>query len=102
MRILADEDVPKPVIELIRQDYETESVDENMKGSTDKEVLEYAKSNNLILLTFDTDFVRKTSHKGILLVTSRDQYSKVAKAVKQTLETANTQDLKNEVFMISP
>lgn len=75
-----------------------------MKGAEDKEVLEYAVNQNLIMITFDDDFTKfgKETHPEIIHITRRADYSKVAATIKELLQAPDQQDLENEVFMVSP
>ena len=101
--VLADEDIPKPVINLLREDFEVVSADEEFKGATDNKVLEQASENDYVIITFDSDFTQvEKNHPGIIYVTSRDKYSKVAESISKVLETVSEKDLRNEVFMVSP
>jgi predicted nuclease of predicted toxin-antitoxin system len=57
MRFLADENFPGPVIRHWReQGHDVFSVKEQMKGATDREVLERANAEGRVVVTFDKDF----------------------------------------------
>ena len=57
MKFLADENFPSPSVNLLRQNgFEVLFVLEFMRSSSDKNIIEYATENNLIILTFDRDF----------------------------------------------
>ena len=57
MKFLADENFPAPSIKLLRtKGYEILSVSESFPGITDFEVIQKAKANDSIILTFDKDY----------------------------------------------
>lgn len=103
MRLLADENVARPIYKIISQNHDITHVNDVLKGATDEEVIDYAAEERRIIITFDDDFTRlEKDHKGVFYITKRAKYSKVAEAVNETLKIVNKQDLKNEVYMISP
>jgi predicted nuclease of predicted toxin-antitoxin system len=57
LRLLANENFPGPLIrELRRRGHDVASVKELMRGATDREVLEQARQDDRLLVTFDKDF----------------------------------------------
>jgi predicted nuclease of predicted toxin-antitoxin system len=57
VEFLANENFPLASIRLLRMGYhKVESVVEKFPGIKDREVLEFAKANNLVILTFDRDY----------------------------------------------
>lgn len=57
LRLLANENFPGPLIrELRRRGHDVASVKEAMRGATDREVLEQAREDNRLVVTFDKDF----------------------------------------------
>ena len=57
MRILANENFPGPVIRALREKgHDVESVKEEMKGVSDREVLERAQREGRLVVSFDKDF----------------------------------------------
>ena len=57
MRFLANENFPFPSIRFLRQaGYHISSVSEQFSGISDYEVIEKAKVDNSIILTFDKDY----------------------------------------------
>jgi predicted nuclease of predicted toxin-antitoxin system len=57
MKFLANENFPYPSIKLLRdKELYVKSVNEERKGITDKEVIDIAKQENLVILTFDKDY----------------------------------------------
>lgn len=54
---LANENFPKPSTTLLRQaGYLVMSIQENCPGISDRNVIELALQNNLVILTFDRDY----------------------------------------------
>lgn len=54
---LANENFPLPSIVLLRNNgYDIRSIQETSPGIADEEVLRIARTNNLIILTFDKDY----------------------------------------------
>ena len=59
MRIVADENVDRPVIRRLREDgHEVVAILETEPGASDHDVLESANASRAILLTADRDFAR--------------------------------------------
>lgn len=57
MRFLADENLPRPVVQRLREaGLEVRAVQEDLPGATDAEVLQTAAREGRVLLTFDKDF----------------------------------------------
>jgi predicted nuclease of predicted toxin-antitoxin system len=57
VEFLANENFPLASIRLLRMgDHKVESVVEKFPGIKDHEILEFAKENNLVILTFDRDY----------------------------------------------
>jgi predicted nuclease of predicted toxin-antitoxin system len=57
MQFLANENFPFPSVKLLRQNgHRVDSIRETQPGITDNEVIETAKANSLIILTFDKDY----------------------------------------------
>jgi predicted nuclease of predicted toxin-antitoxin system len=66
MRFLANENFPNPSIKLLRQSgYEVVSVFEELRGIDDESVLEKAVEENLIILTFDSDYGKLLFHYNL-------------------------------------
>ena len=74
MKLLANEKVPKSVWrELKREGHDVSSVANTSPGASDKAVIEIAKNEGRIILTFDKDFgelvfKEKTNVKGVILL----------------------------------
>ena len=57
MQLLANENFPAPSIRALRDTgIEVKSISENSPGITDKEVIQIAQKEKLIILTFDKDY----------------------------------------------
>jgi predicted nuclease of predicted toxin-antitoxin system len=57
MKFLAKENIPLGSISILRAaGYEIVCISEIMSGARDKDVIQYAVQNNLIILTFDRDY----------------------------------------------
>ncbi len=57
MKFLANENFPFPSIKFLRENgYEIISISEESSGIADSEVLQKASAENLIILTFDSDY----------------------------------------------
>lgn len=57
MRLLADENVPLPVVEGLREDgHDVEWVAADSPGIGDRSVMQQAREEERVLLTFDKDF----------------------------------------------
>lgn len=66
MRILADENVSRSVVALLREaGHEVTAVGESMRGATDIEVLTYAQIEGRLLLTCDKDFGELACRVGL-------------------------------------
>jgi len=66
MRLLADENVPRPAVWALRaQGLDVVSVSEDSAGSSDTEILARCTSERLTLLTLDKDFGELIFHRGL-------------------------------------
>lgn len=65
MRFLADENLPLPMVRLLREaGLDVDSIAELNPGIPDEQVLEHARSHGHILITFDRDFGELVYHRG--------------------------------------
>ena len=80
--LIADEDIPKPVVEKLRKNFSIFYVEEEQKGSTDEEVIQKSRELETPILTFDGDFFKYSSHPGIMHITQRTSYDLITDAVK--------------------
>lgn len=67
MRLLADENIPLPIVEKLRKaGYEVRWIGEDSPGLSDHGVLKEAQKDSRVLLTFDKDFGTLTFHEETL------------------------------------
>jgi predicted nuclease of predicted toxin-antitoxin system len=108
MDFLADENVPRPIIERLRTDGLTvRSVFEESRGIDDTDVLSLADEAGLILITQDHDFgelaiLRRMPVAGVLLLELarlplREQIERVA-----TFLSGDPKDLTGNLTVIEP
>lgn len=89
--MIADEDVPRPVVEKLRSRHlDVFYIDEELKNATDREVLEESRDKEVPILTFDSDFEKFDDNCGILHVTQRTEYGIVVEAVLDVMEFVNS------------
>lgn len=66
MRILADEDFPRPAMEVLRRaGWDVFSIAEECPGVSDEEVIALCTDQQRILLTFDKDFGELIFRRGL-------------------------------------
>ena len=66
MRILADENIPRCVVETLRREnHDVAWVRRDAPGATDRKVLARARAGNRLLLTFDMDFGELAFREGL-------------------------------------
>ncbi len=63
--MLADENVPKPLIKVLRQKTKVIWVTEEFRGIKDRELVEKANELNEVILTMDNDFLRQKLRRMI-------------------------------------
>jgi predicted nuclease of predicted toxin-antitoxin system len=100
--LIADEDVPKPVVEKLRDNYKIFYIAEEQKGSSDREVIEKSRELETPILTFDNDFFKYNSHSGIMHITQRTNYNIIAKAVKDIREKTEKEEMNDSVLRVNP
>jgi predicted nuclease of predicted toxin-antitoxin system len=67
IRLLADENVPRATVDSLRiAGLDVSAVIEHMPGASDAAVLEFARSEKRLLLTFDRDFGELIYRRGEL------------------------------------
>ncbi|MHA1367468.1 MAG: DUF5615 family PIN-like protein [Candidatus Heimdallarchaeota archaeon] len=93
IRYLADENIPSTIIkELNEEGFEIENIPVKKRGIPDIELLNYAFSNNFILLTFDKDFGQLIFRDGVkaigivLLRFSPTSPTRIKMIIKKILE----------------
>ena len=104
MELIADEDIDRPVVKILRQKgFDVLSIDSEMKGASDEEVIEKAVEEGRILVTMDSDFIDiDTDHNGVIRLTSFASFKTLAETVADTLKMYSEKDLKNTVVQVSP
>lgn len=100
--LIADEDIPKPVVEKLRKNFSIFYIEEEQKGSTDEEVIQKSRELETPILTFDGDFFKYSSHPGIMHITQRTSYDLITDAVKDVRDNLEKEDLQNSVTRINP
>jgi len=102
-KFIADEDIPRPIVEKLRnKDFDVYYVEEEIKGSTDQEVVEKARSMALPILTFDNDFFSFNNHPGIMHITQRTNYNLIVEAVSDIAKRIEKEEIENSVIRINP
>ena len=108
MDFLADENVPRPIVERLRRDgFTVRSIFEESRGIDDTHVLSLADRAGLILITPDHDFgelaiLRRMPVRGVLLLELarlplREQVERVAAFL-----SGNPKDLAGSLTVIEP
>jgi len=95
MRLLVDQNVPKDVVEGLREDkHDVTWAQTSHPGASDETLLKVAQEEERVLITFDTDFGTLAVHKGlpassgvILFRLSLVSPTTVAEAVRDALRT---------------
>ncbi len=107
MRFLADENIERAVVEFIRsKGFEVFYVAETSPSISDTAVMEYAKTNDMIVITNDKDFgemlyLKKMISSGILLIRSRIETAQAKiELVKTAFEKAGGK-LKGHFVVVS-
>ena len=100
--LIADEDIPGPIVEKLRNSYRIFYIGEEQKGSTDQEVIEKSRELDAPILTFDNDFFQYSSHPGIMHITQRTNYDTVAEAVRDIKDKTEKEELRDSVLRVNP
>ena len=102
MKLLADENIDRPIVEKLRDSgIDVSYVDEKSKGISDEEVSQVAEDESRIILTFDNDF-SKMEDVGFIRLTSPDRYDVVVDAILDIVNSLSEDDLLQTVIEISP
>lgn len=102
-KFIADEDTPRPIVEKLRdKGFKITYVEEEIKGSEDREVIERARKTELPILTFDNDFFKFENHPGIMHITQRTNYDLVAESAADIVKQMKKEEIKNSVIRINP
>lgn len=92
-QFIADENVPKESVALLKKDIDIISVTDFASGLADEEVLDLANKNGRIVITFDKDFGQlifkeKRKTKGLILLRFNPKSpQQIAKRIQQVLAT---------------
>lgn len=104
LRIYADEDVNIAIVEgLKRRGIEAYSFkDFKNFGLSDEEQIAFAKNNNFVLLTHDTDFLkmvheRRIKHKGILFVPQTKNMGEIIRKIEYVVSILSQEDMVNHI-----
>ena len=86
------------------RDVDIISVDEVSKGVSDSEVLELAREDGRVILSFDDDFARLDidRHHGVIHLTSIASYDVIVRAVIDISENISGDEMKETVVELSP
>lgn len=102
MKLLADENIDRPIVEKLRDSgIDVSYVDEKSKGISDNEVLNIAEEEDRILITFDDDF-SDVEEGGVIRLTSPDRSDVVVKAILDIVESLSAEDIFDTVVEVSP
>ena len=92
LRLLADENVPRPLIHLLRaKDIDVKWVREIERGMSDEEVVDLSANEGRIILTLDGDFGKlvywqKMKCVGVVLIRIRDESTRNEAVYKMLTE----------------
>jgi len=105
MKFLADEHIDKAVIVALKNRLDIIGLDEIGKRSLDdKKILEIAKTDNRIVITMDSDFLRLHAagarHKGILFLTKLLDVGDIIREIEKIAITYKSEDIENTVLYI--
>ena len=105
MKILADENIPLKIIELLERD--KFDVKRAIKGSNDNEIADVANSENRIIITFDRDFGNillfpPEQYSGIVFVRIRPPLiNTVFSALSHLFRLVKSEEFKGKLFVLS-
>lgn len=105
MKFLADENIDRPAVYNLRdKGYDIVSVDESSKGVDDGEVIQMAKREGRILITYDRDFSDPSvdKHPGIIRVTSVVKKEKLVEVIEKLSKSFTESDFEDTVVECSP
>jgi len=105
MKILADENIPIKIIELLEKD--NFNIKRVPKGADDQSIAELAKSENRVLLTFDRDFGNillfpPQQYSGIIFIRIRPPLiNTIFSALSNLFKLVKTEEFKGRLFVLS-
>ena len=109
MRFLLDADVPRSTaVVLSKLGHQVVDLrDTGLGGATDKEVIKYAKDNNLILVTRDVEFANVLrypmgSHVGVVVLRLPFDFTseRINSVLKDFTRSVKVEDLLNNVTIV--
>jgi len=109
MRFLLDADVPRSsAVVLSKLGHQVVDLrDIGLGGATDKEVIKYAKDNNLILVTRDVEFANflrypMGSHVGVVVLRLPFDFTseRINSVLKDFIRSVKVEDLLNNVTIV--
>jgi len=109
MRFLLDADVPRSsAVVLSKLGHQVVDLrDISLGGVTDKEVIKYAKDNNLILVTRDVEFANVLrypmgSHVGVVVLRLPFDFTseRINSVLKDFIRSVKVEDLLNNVTIV--
>ena len=103
VKILTDEHVPRTVVRrLVSFGIEVDTLEDSFeKGLSDREIVERAKEDDMIILTMDSDFLEIAGEDvGVLYFTKRVSKKKMAADIIKVLNTLTYEDIKGEIIYL--
>lgn len=109
MKFFLDENVPRSVLGLLQEySFEVEHASETLlRGASDKDIANYARKNNAILITKDLEFgssilYPKGSHYGVLILRLPYHFTadKIKNYLRSFLARTNPIDLVNTISIL--
>ena len=109
MKFLADENIATSVVSDLRKaGFDTKDIkEENLRGASDKIILNIASAEDRIIITHDKDFANilsydKIKHKGIILIRLKNQSPKrVSKILLGVLQSDLATKISNKLTIIT-
>ena len=108
MKFFLDENMPNSLLKTLKEEgHEVEHARKKFSGASDKNIVQYAKRNNFILITRDLEFgslliYPKESHFG-LIITRLPYYStakQITEHVRQFLKSINPEELEGSITIL--
>ena len=109
MKFFLDENIPLSIIKVISKlSFEVEhAINAGLRGASDKEIAEYAKKQNAILITKDVGFgsillYPKGSHYGLLVLRLPNYFNteQIAEALKDFFSKVKPENLINHITIL--
>lgn len=108
MKFLTDENIAKSVVNSLRKaGFNVKDIkEENLQGTSDKNILNLANNENRIIITHDKDFgnilySQNIPHKGIILIRLKNQSpSNTTKILLNVLNSDIKDKINNNIIII--